>query len=103
MTLLLAQPCAPSLQKSNSSGTVFNTKNHHFCRNYFSPRIYLASDNGEGKEKAIEEFWPSFCMITCSIRCRKKLLENMELLRGGEGHRLPFLVNLQIGAGNPAY
>ena len=27
----------------------------------------------------------------------------MEPLTGAEGHRLPFLVNLQIGAGDPAY
>jgi hypothetical protein len=42
-------------------------------------------------------------MITCSIRCRKRLLEEMELLRGGEGHRLPFLVNLQTGARDSTY
>jgi hypothetical protein len=55
------------------------------------------------EEKASQELWPSFCMITCSIRCRKRLLEEMELLRGGEGHRLPFLVNLQTGARDSTY
>jgi hypothetical protein len=42
-------------------------------------------------------------MITCSIRFRNRLLDDMELLRGREGHRLPHLVNLQRGSGDPAY
>jgi hypothetical protein len=93
MTLLLAQLYLSSKQKSNCSGTVFNTKNHHFRRNSLSLKILVAFVNGEGEEKAheqgtwrIEELWPSFCIITCSIRCRNRLLEDMEPLRGREGH-----------------